>query len=101
MPLKMRPVSSLQITYLEHFVLPTCNYPPTWATTPDMVGNRKNNRTESFHSHFNAQFYARHLNIFMFLEVIKQIQCVIYRTSNLDRLRLKVLLEGAKCRVPD
>ena len=57
---------------LEHFVLPTCNYPPsTWADTPDTVGKRANNGTESFHSHFNAQFYARHPNIFMFLEVIK------------------------------
>ena len=64
---------------LEHFVLPTCNYPPsTWAATPDAVGKRTNNGTESFHSHFNAQFYARHPKIIMFLEVIKQIQCITY-----------------------
>ena len=54
----------------------TCNYTPsTWAATPDTVGKHTNNGTESFHSHFNAQFYARHPNVFMFLQVIKQIQC--------------------------
>ena len=59
---------------LEHFVLPTCNYlPSTWAATPDTVGKRTNNGTKSFHLHFNAQFYARHPNIFMFLEVINKI----------------------------
>jgi hypothetical protein len=49
------------------------NYlPSTWASTPDTVGKRTNNGTESFHLHINAQFYARNPNIFMFLEVINQ-----------------------------
>jgi hypothetical protein len=44
---------------LEHFVLPTCNYPPsTWAATPDTVGKRTNNGTESVHSQTRRDYIA-------------------------------------------
>jgi hypothetical protein len=36
------------------------------------------NGPESFHGHFNAQFYARHPNIFIFLDMLKQIQTSTY-----------------------
>ena len=50
---------------LEEFVSPTSTFPPTlWSSTPETNAKRTNNGTESFHSHYNGQFYARHPNIF-------------------------------------
>ena len=35
---------------------------------------RTTNACESFHSHFNSQFYTSHPDIFTFLEVLKSVQ---------------------------
>ena len=49
-----------------------------WASVPDSNSLRTNNVPESFHVHFNAHFYARHHNIFIFLDVLQQIQTSTY-----------------------
>ena len=48
-----------------------------WATNPDDV-KRTNNGPESFHSHYNEQFYTAHPSIYIFIDVIKQIQSTTY-----------------------
>jgi hypothetical protein len=51
----------------------------------------------SFHAHFNAQFYARHLNIFNFLDMLKQIQTFTYITiRSLDTPSLQRRMEVEK-----
>ena len=53
--------------------------------------SRTNNGPESFHGHFNAQFYyARHPNICIFLDVLKQIQTSTYiKIRSLDTIALQ------------
>ena len=51
-----------------------------WASKPCSTAKRTNNGPESFHSHFNDQFYSAHLCIYMyvFIDVLKQIQTTTY-----------------------
>jgi hypothetical protein len=64
---------------LENYIMDTSSFPPCiWASIPDQNCSRTNNGPERFHGHFNAQFYARHPNIFIFLDVLKQIQTSTY-----------------------
>jgi hypothetical protein len=39
---------------------------------------RTDNGPESFHSHFNDQFYCAHPCIYVFIDVLKQIQTTTY-----------------------
>jgi len=41
-----------------------------------------NNGAESYHSHLNAEFYAKHPNIYMFFDVLKKIQQSAYVSMN-------------------
>ena len=60
---------------LECYIAENSIFPPCmWASVPDGNCPRTNNGPESFHAHFNAQSYARHPNIFIFLDVLQQIQ---------------------------
>ena len=66
--------------YVFHgYILNASTFPPSmWAEIPDEAAKRTNNGAESFHAHFNAQFYSKHLNIFIFVDVLKQIQTATY-----------------------
>jgi hypothetical protein len=50
----------------------------TSKSNPDDDVKRTNNGPESFHSHYNEQFYTRHLTIYIFIDVIEQIQSITY-----------------------
>jgi hypothetical protein len=51
-------------------------FPPNlWTESPSEV-RRTTKGAESFHSHFNAQFYFCHPSIYAYLNVIMQIQTV-------------------------
>ena len=51
----------------------------------------------TFHAHFNAQFYARHPNIFIFLDLLQQIQTSTYITiRSLDTPSLQRRMEVEK-----
>ena len=64
---------------LENYVTVNSKFPPTiWAAPPDPDTKRTTNGPESFHSHLNAQFYACHPSIFIFLDVLLQIQKTSY-----------------------
>ena len=64
---------------LETYVDENSKYPPTmWASKPYSTANRTINGPESFHSHFNDQFYSAHSCIYVFIDVLKQIQTTTY-----------------------
>ena len=49
------------------YITPESRYPPSfWATAPTTNFQRTNNCPESFHAHFNEQFYSRHPHIFIY-----------------------------------
>jgi len=59
------------------------NFPPTlWAQPPDLSMPHTNNGAESYHSHLNAEFYAKHPNIYMFVDALKKIQKSAYVSMN-------------------
>jgi hypothetical protein len=59
---------------VENYVTTDSRYPPTlWSEVPSDC-KRTNNAAESFHSHFNAQFYSAHPSIFVFMDVIQKLQ---------------------------
>ena len=61
---------------VEHYVTSESKYPPViWADVPSN-SKRTNNAAVSFHAHFNAQFYASHPTIFVF--VLQKIQSTTY-----------------------
>ena len=60
-------------------------FPPTlWAQPPDVSGAmpHTNNGDESYHSHLNAEFYVKHPNIYMFVDVLKKVQQTAYVAMN-------------------
>jgi hypothetical protein len=64
-----------QFTYVDE----NSKYPPTmWALKPCSTAKRTNNGPESFHSHFNYQVYSAHPCIYVFIDVLKQIQTTTY-----------------------
>jgi hypothetical protein len=52
---------------LETYVDENSKYPPTmWASKPCSTAKRTINGRESFHSHFNDQFYSAHSWVYMY-----------------------------------
>ena len=41
-----------------------------------------NNGAEAYHSHLNAEFYVKHPNIYMFVDVLKKVQQTAYVVMN-------------------
>ena len=78
---------------LDNYITADSRYPPPmWAESPSHQ-KRTNNATESFHSHFNKQFYSSHPSIFVFLDIIQNIQTEAYikirstRQATVSKLR--------------
>jgi len=68
---------------VDNYIGENANFPPNiWAAfAADLT--RTTNNCESFHSHFNGQFYKSHPNIFTFLEIlIKTVQTDVYIKIN-------------------
>jgi hypothetical protein len=57
--------------------------PTLWAQLLSLDSKRTTNAAESFHAHYNEQFYAAHPTILAFLDVITKIQ--IYRHDKKDK----------------
>jgi hypothetical protein len=49
-----------------------------WAANPDDDVKRINKGPESFHSHYNEQFYTAYPSNYIFIDAIKQIQSTTY-----------------------
>ena len=49
---------------------------------PDLLFPYTNNGAESYHSHLNAEFYVKHSNIYVFVDVLKKIQQTAYVSMN-------------------
>ena len=52
----------------ENYAMPHLKFPPKMCAEIPSNSKRKNHVAESFHEHFNAQFYNTHPTIFVFLE---------------------------------
>ena len=69
---------------LENYIDVDCKFLPTlWAQAPDVSGAipRTNNGAKAYHSQVNAEFYVKHPDIYMFVDVLKKVQqlaCTIY-----------------------
>jgi hypothetical protein len=64
---------------LESYIVPDSRFPPTlWSSLPSLNTKRATNGAESFHAHYNEQFYAAHPTIFIFLDVLSKIQTTTY-----------------------
>ena len=64
---------------LDTYVSNVSRYPPSfWAGAPTPNCKRTNNSSESFHSHYNEQFYSHHPNIYIVIDVIKKNQATTY-----------------------
>ena len=63
---------------LENDTAVDSKFPPIlWAKPPDLLFPYTNNgadAAESYHSHLNAEFYVKHPNIYVFVDVLKKIQ---------------------------
>ena len=60
------------------YVQPEALFPPSlWADPPTLEARRTTNGPEAFHRHYNEQFYTAHLSIFVFLDVILQLQTTL------------------------
>ena len=64
--------------YVLNTYITDTRFPPTvWAEEPSEI-KRTNNGAESFHVHFNEQFYIHHATIFIFIDVLTKIQATTY-----------------------
>jgi len=58
---------------LENDTAVDSKFPPIlWAKPPDLLFPYTNNGTESSHRHLNAEFYVKHANIYVFVDVLKR-----------------------------
>lgn len=63
---------------LDNYVDASATFPPQiWAELPSRTP-RTTNGAESFHSHYNSQFYHEHPAIWIVLEILKEIQTETY-----------------------
>jgi hypothetical protein len=64
--------------YVLNTYITDTHFPPTvWAEEPSET-KRTNNGAESFHAHFNEQFYIHHPTIFIFIDVLTKIEATTY-----------------------
>ena len=64
---------------LNNYIEETARVPlQLWDCVPSMFGKRTNNGPESFHAHFNAQFYAAHPPLYPFVDVLLKQQCQLH-----------------------
>jgi len=68
---------------LENYIAVDSMFPPTlWAKPPDLLFPYTNNGAESYHNYLNAEFYVKHPNIYVFVDVLKKIQQTAYVSMN-------------------
>ena len=64
---------------METYIDGNSRFPPLfWAAPPDPEAKRTTNGLESFHAHLNEQFYTCHPSIFVFVDVLLQLQTTSY-----------------------
>ena len=64
---------------VENYISPDSTFQlPMWSAQPSAEAKRTTNGAESFHAHFNEQFYSAHPCIFVFLDNLLKIQTTTY-----------------------
>lgn len=82
---------------IENYISEEARFPPhIWAANIASA-ERTTNACESFHAHFNSQFYSSHPNIYVFLDVLKNIQTDVY--IKLNSLDLPVSVNNKRYRM--
>lgn len=79
---------------LETYILNESNFPPFLWAEYSASTTRTTNSCEAFHSKFNALFYSAHPNIFVFIDVLKNIQKDTYiklRSTHLNTRRTNII----------
>jgi len=68
---------------LENNIAVDLKFPPIlWAKPPDLLFPCTNNGAESYHSHLNPEFYVKHQNIYVFVDVVEKIKQTAYVSTN-------------------
>jgi len=58
---------------LESYIAVDSKFPPIlWAKPLDLLFRYTNNGAESSHRHLSAEFYVKHPNIYVFVDVLKR-----------------------------
>lgn len=82
-------VTKLMDYMTDNYISPGAKYPPEmWACMTSSQA-RTTNACESFHAKFNSRFYVPHPNIFIFLEVIGEIQANTLLRLNSAKRKIK------------
>jgi len=79
---------------LETYISNESNFPPFLWAEYSASTMRTTNSCEAFHSKFNALFYSAHPNIFVFIDVLKNIQKDTYiklRSTHLNTRRTNII----------
>jgi len=64
---------------LNNYILSDATFPPIlWAITEPPTEARTTNGPESFHNHYNAQFYTSHPSIHQVIQILLDIQSESY-----------------------
>jgi len=79
---ELQPLDDKIILYADYlvdtYISENSSFPPkVWASMSSTV-NRTTNACESFHKHFNENFYDSHPSIFIFIDCLKNVQCETY-----------------------
>ena len=75
---------------LENYMTASARFPSNlWAEEPSQ-NKRTNNAAESFHAHFNEQFYNGHPMIFVFIDVLKWILWNMLSYLDTDSVRAQI-----------
>jgi AAA15 family ATPase/GTPase len=79
---------------LETYISNESNFPPFLWTECSASIMRTTNSCEAFHSKFNALFYSTYPNIFVFIDVLKNVQKDTYiklRSTHLNTRRTNII----------
>ncbi|KAE9523762.1 hypothetical protein AGLY_015822 [Aphis glycines] len=74
---------------LKNYIEENCLFPPEiWAEAPSTIP-KTTNGPESFHRHYNEQFYSAHPSLWKVIEVLKEIQVETNIKMNEESTRLR------------
>ena len=79
---------------VDNYISPNSRYPPVLWAEITSHNKRTNNAAESFHAHFNEQFYTSHPSIYVYLDVLVKLQSTNY-------IKIRSISKPATMRKPE
>jgi len=82
---------------LNNYIIEDAKFPPSlWAKEPTDEP-RTTNGAESFHSHYNSQFYHPHPNIYQVINILKEIQTeTLLKINSINKQKINILRKNTK-----